>query len=262
VSSPNDSQTPETELCRALYEMIESAAIVMTCNRDVLLAFKDARTKAGQDLALRGMSAGLSLWAGYSAFWTTTAVSMEIAPLAAWGLSDVIGLALFAEVPVLVTTTTTLWWCAPVAIPAAIGAAVFGYSAWKKKKERNKYNDKINYHEACKLHAHLTRHTSSYCLRNAVKVYLGSAFGLAQDTQKFLQWVHNTNAANPTEVDFVDDEARQNWRTFVTTTSAGNTQPLAERLSPQFVRTYLMLQRGTLDRFRDSMVKIEKKYLS
>jgi hypothetical protein len=140
--------TPEEDLCIALYDMLESAAIALTCNRDMLIAFKENRAEASQALALRGASVGLSLWAGYSAFWTATAVSVDIAPIALWGIGDIVGLALFGEVPVLITTTTTLWWCPPVAIASAIGAAAFGYSAWKKSKDRQGYGSKIDYHEA------------------------------------------------------------------------------------------------------------------
>jgi hypothetical protein len=95
-----------------------------------------------------------------------------------------------------------------------------------------------------------------------VRVYIASAFGLASDTQKFLQWVHNTNAATPTELDFVDDAARQRWRSFVTSTStvACNT-PTAENLSPQFVRTYLGFQKDSLDKTCAKMKEAEKKML-
>jgi hypothetical protein len=143
----------EEQLCKALYNMIESAAVLLTYNKDVLIAFKEARERTKTELELSTASFGLSLWAGYSAFWTTVAISTNssILPLAAWTLGDVLGLALL-EVPVLMTTsvTTTLWWCPPIAVAAGIGAVGFSLVAWKKNKERGNYNAKIKYHEASK----------------------------------------------------------------------------------------------------------------
>lgn len=147
INNADDLQSPEEQVCETLYKMAESAAIMITCNKDMLIAFKKARAEAEGQIALGGAGVGLSLWAGYSAFWTVTATTAKILPLASWGLGEVLGLAIFAEVPVLVTTTTTFWWCPPVALAAGAGAVVCSYAAWKKRKEARRYNEKVKYHE-------------------------------------------------------------------------------------------------------------------
>lgn len=183
VPDGSRGRTPEAELCKFLYELIESGAELLTCNKDILVAFKEAREKARTDFALSTASFGLSLWAGYSAFWTTVAVSSStsIAPLAAWTLGDIIGLALL-EVPVITTTTmtTTFWWCPPVAVAAGIGAVGFGVLAWKKKRETESHNDKVKYYEANKC----IIGTSTYFRRDKltlliVRNYVSVAYGLA-----------------------------------------------------------------------------------
>ena len=148
-------ESTEAELCHSLYEMVESASLALMCNRNMLKALKEARAKAESDMILRGASVGLSLWAAGSAFWTTSAVTgLIIAPLETWAFSELFMYAVFSSVPtsavIGVEVTTTFWWCPPVAIPAAIVAIGCGVAAWKKKKERELWNRKIDYHSESK----------------------------------------------------------------------------------------------------------------
>ncbi|MCJ1287639.1 hypothetical protein MMC26_006991 [Xylographa opegraphella] len=221
-----DAETAEAELCQALYRMIESASLALVCNRDILHALKAARAKAESDLVLRGASVGLSLWAATSAFWTTSAVTgIIVTPIETWALGKVFMFTLFSQIPEA----------------AIVGVELTTTFCLEKEKERAKWNNKIEYH-------------------NAMKTFIGVALGLAQDSQKFLQWVYNTNMSGPNEVDFVDDAARENWRKFIVRTRAATGgEATARELSPQFVRTYLFTQRDTLVRMQLSIKEAEKK---
>ncbi|MCJ1290656.1 hypothetical protein MMC34_002198 [Xylographa carneopallida] len=134
-----------------------------------------------------------------------------------------------------VEVTATLWWCPPV---VRVG---FGIAAWKKQKERAKWNNKIEYH-------------------NAMEASIGVALGLPQDSQEFLQWVYGTNISGPNAVDFVDVEARQKWRKSIASTRAATgDEATAGEMSTQSMRTYLPTQRDTLVMLQLSTKEADKK---
>lgn len=93
-----------------------------------------------------------------------------------------------------------------------------------------------------------------------MKDYIGQVWGLAQDTQRFLQWVHCTNTTQLSAIEFVDNSSQHHWQEFVVAIrQVTNQEPTAADMSPQFVATYLGIQRKTLENAAQAMSAQEKK---
>ena len=96
----------------------------------------------------------------------------------------------------------------------------FGYRAVQKGNDVRNFNNEAEYHEASKSGRARQNPTTPNGLRILVKTFNAAVFGAPEDTLKFLQWVHDTNAVNPNDLDVVDDHARQRWRAMITSVRA------------------------------------------
>lgn len=78
-----------------------------------------------------------------------------------------------------------------------------------------------------------------------------------------MEWVNCTDAANPSAVDFVDDDARRNWGEFIGKIREATNQSVTARdLTPEFLVGFLKERSEDLKKWREELAKHEKKYLS
>ncbi|EXJ74554.1 uncharacterized protein A1O5_02850 [Cladophialophora psammophila CBS 110553] len=236
------SMTPKEALCDSLYTLGETLAQLATSNRGVCESLIDEREKIKCHMAAKGVSMGLSLYAGCSTFSTIqvaqTVAATSLAPeaLASAGLAGYTG---------DVILTTTILCFNPFVLAAATGlTAVLAYGLYKKNEQRKEFDKLISYHKT---------------MRDVVC----QAWGLAYDTEQCLMWVHCTDAQDPNSAEFLDQAARDNWRRFIQQLrSIAGGQATAEEMTANFVLTYLDTQRQTMCRIRDDVTQLYQGVMS
>jgi hypothetical protein len=215
----SNGKNSASELGDALWHMTEAASQVATRNLETLRAFKIYYSINQNEMAIQAAGVGLSAYAGAMAF----------------------------EEVALATGTVVV--CANPAIALTAGAVAFfcGIKFFKKNKERLANKRRMHYHAKreyfpliatiCSLNP--KTNTSS----KPVRPMIVQASYITFYTNRFLQWVHVTNQTQPRSIDFVDNEARENWRDFITEVHQNLRQPITNRhLSAAYVQEFLRQQ--------------------
>jgi len=239
VSANDDGISPSALLCDALYDMAESAAIVVTSNQDLLKAFIQACDEAKRHALLAGAGAGMSFTIATAAL---GAVLEESAVVAA-----------SAEVMVMPGLA---------AAAGVIGSIYCIVKATKKVREIKHFNKRIVYHERSTFLSISSRHigpknTGANVIPTiTVRDFILQSWQLAADTERFLQWVHSTNMARPTPIDAVNDETKQDWQQFLDTIQ----QAVGDfTVTTEVVKAYLEIRRKTLKQIRKAVDEADRK---
>ncbi|MCJ1246701.1 hypothetical protein MMC30_003910 [Trapelia coarctata] len=240
IDRSNEEEDSQVILLDALYDTTLAAAKVHTVNEKFWEAFLYAREKSMQGAALSAVGIGAGMLALDAAVFTTSTVA--VAPLAQWGIAGVVGFALTGEAPLVLVTTT--WWCPPLFFAGMAATLVTTGFGVKRVWDIKKFNDKAAYHEN-------------------MKKFIIFAWKVAYFSRLLMEWVNCTDAANPSAVDFVDDEARRNWGEFISKIREATNQSVTARdLTPEFVVGFLKERSEDLKKWREELAKHEKKYLS
>jgi hypothetical protein len=164
------------------------------------------------------------------------------------GLSAFAGTLAFEEVA-LATRTVVI--CANPLVAVTAGAVAFfcGIKFLQKNKERVANKRRANYHEK-------------------LRPIIAQASYITYYTDRFLQWIHVTNQVQPVNnttrrtIDFIDNEARENWRDFIIQVRRTLDQPVTSKhLSAAYVQEFLRLQVRSLRRmWRDLLAEKTKAF--
>jgi len=83
---------------------------------------------------------------------------------------------------------------------------------------------------------------------------ISRAWGLAEETGTFLQWIYCTDSKNPTDAEFVNEAAKTRWSIFIRTAKEKLGQSVnAEDLNAKHVIEYLRVQRDDFEKWQKRM---------
>lgn len=125
-----------------------------------------------------------------------------------------------------------------VALIAGVAGTIYCVVKVRQKiKEARNFNKRILYHER-------------------MRDFIIQSWQLAADSEQFLKWVHCTNMAQPTRVEWLDQETNANWQQFLTVVRQGGGDAQA---TMDTVRVYLGLREDALRRICDAVEEADRE---
>jgi hypothetical protein len=83
---------------------------------------------------------------------------------------------------------------------------------------------------------------------------LSRAWGLAEETRTFLEWVYCTDSKTPTDAEFVNEAAKARWSSFIRAAKEKLGQSVnAGDLDAKHVIEYLRVQRDDFEKWQKRM---------